>query len=91
MHEILPQTMFLYEQPYSLPDSTLHCRAAPTLKQNLRSRAELEKLEAAKDASFDYLWLTFLTFGYLSLPFHILTGPYWALLSLTGPYFAFVP
>ena len=75
-------------QCYSLPDSTLHCRAAPALNQNLRSRAELEKLEAAKDASFGYLWLTFLTFGYLSLP--VLTFPYLSLpfLSLTRPYLA---
>ena len=47
---------------------TVLWRAAPALNQNLRSRAELEKLDAAKDASFGYLWLTFLTFGYLSLP-----------------------
>ena len=74
MREILPQTMFLYEYDtiqfsYNVTlYLTVLCRAAPALNQNLRSSAELEKLEDAKDASFGYLWLTFLTFGYLSLP-----------------------
>ena len=48
-------------------------------RENRFHHNQLEKLEAAKDASFgylslplvtfSYLWLPFLTFGYLSLPF----------------------
>ena len=63
----------------------------------LHNNNQLEKLEAAKTATFGYLWLPFLTFGYLWLPFLallgltgyywvLLTRPYWALTSLTGPY-----
>ena len=43
-------------------------------RENHFHHNQLEKLEAAKDASFGYLWLTFLTFGYLSLP--LVTFPY---------------
>ena len=42
----------------------------PNMDSERHSKSnQLEKLEAVRDASFDYLWLTFLTFGYLSLPF----------------------
>ena len=43
----------------------------------------LEKLEAARSA---YLWLPFLTFGYLSWDLLGLTEPHLAVLGLTGPF-----
>ena len=45
----------------------------------------LFKLEAARSA---YLWLTLVTFGYLSYTLLGCTTPYGTLLGLTGPYWA---
>ena len=42
-------------------------------------------LTITNDCSLKH-WLSFLTFGYLSLAFLGVTEPYWALLGLTGPY-----